>query len=540
MDVPSRSFSVRHWLILLTAACVLPVWIGALWSLDRAAAAKRQLIEENLLHSARILSRLLDGRLTAIRSALVALATSPSIESGDLEGFHRQARQLVGDFPEADIILADADGAELINSYYSFGSTLPRRSRPDLIGELFQTGKPILRSHFRGAGTGRSLIGVDVPVIRNGKVLFDLGASLPCLQLSADLERAGLPPSWIAAFIDGNGVIIGRNVDAGSAIGRPAMTAVGISEQVFESPTVTGTPTVVAVVPVAGTRWGVAVGVPKSDFDAETAWWRNRVLLGIGGLTLFGTAAALLIGIRIAKAIEALVEPAARIGRGEEIRIPGSPIAETERVATALSQASALLQKRRRDLEESVLRERLSRELAATDGLTGLANRRRFDEMLATEFMRHTRSGADLALLMMDVDHFKAFNDHYGHLAGDDCLRRIARVIEAVVARSGDFAARYGGEEFACILPATPLSGARDIAERIWRGVALLDIPHVLSDAPAHVTISLGVASGPCRVGASPLDLVALADRQLYLAKESGRNRIAVASFAGTGRAMES
>ncbi len=164
--------------------------------------------------------------------------------------------------------------------------------------------------------------------------------------------------------------------------------------------------------------------------------------------------------------------------------------------------------------------------LATTDGLTGLANRRRFDEMLELEYARHTRSGAELSLIMLDIDHFKLYNDSYGHVGGDDCLRKVGQTINSAIVRSTDLAARYGGEEFVCLLPMTGHDAAIAIAEKIRLGISSLAIPHCKSSVADHVTTSLGVVTARCVPGRSALHIVALADEQLYAAKSGGRNRI--------------
>jgi diguanylate cyclase (GGDEF)-like protein len=169
-------------------------------------------------------------------------------------------------------------------------------------------------------------------------------------------------------------------------------------------------------------------------------------------------------------------------------------------------------------------RDQLTR-LAITDGLTGLANRRQFDETLLREYARLARHEAELSLLMIDVDHFKAFNDTYGHCKGDDCLRAVARVIADATLRPADLGARYGGEEFACVLPETSAEGANAIAEEIRAKIEMLRIPHACSTGADHVTVSIGVATTRCLPGGSPLDLISEADRQLYRAKLGGRNR---------------
>ncbi len=164
--------------------------------------------------------------------------------------------------------------------------------------------------------------------------------------------------------------------------------------------------------------------------------------------------------------------------------------------------------------------------LSMTDGLTCISNRRRFDQVLTQEYGRHIRSGKELSLILLDIDYFKRFNDHYGHVSGDKCLQQIAGVIGKSVARLGDLAARYGGEEFACILPDTDQHGALLIAERIRQGIINLAIPHEWSDIADCVTASLGVITLTCHKEESASEIVARADELLYKAKDLGRNRI--------------
>ncbi len=183
---------------------------------------------------------------------------------------------------------------------------------------------------------------------------------------------------------------------------------------------------------------------------------------------------------------------------------------------------------RRMRAEESLFNvaSRLS-VIAATDGLTGLANRRSFEADLLHEWKRAVRGKTHLALLILDADWFKSFNDSYGHVEGDEVLRRIAVCIELCIRRPGDVAARYGGEEFVALLPETEIPGATLIAERICAAVAALEIPHANSPL-GHVTVSIGVAvAHPCQ-GGSQIDLVRTADRALYNAKRAGRACVSI------------
>lgn len=164
--------------------------------------------------------------------------------------------------------------------------------------------------------------------------------------------------------------------------------------------------------------------------------------------------------------------------------------------------------------------------LSNTDGLTGIANRRHFDEVLAQEYTRHTRSGANLSLILLDIDYFKLFNDSYGHVKGDECLQQVAQIITNCVGRAADLAARYGGEEFSCILPETNRHEAIIVAEKIRKTIMACAIPHQESKIADCVTASLGVVTVQCTRAKSATDIIRQVDRQLYLAKSMGRNRV--------------
>jgi diguanylate cyclase (GGDEF)-like protein len=208
--------------------------------------------------------------------------------------------------------------------------------------------------------------------------------------------------------------------------------------------------------------------------------------------------------------------------------------AERRRQRWALQAASIRLdrtvQQRTAELEEAKDElERSNQELqllAAQDGLTQIANRRGFDARYAEEWNRCRRNGNWLSLILADVDWFKAYNDHEGHPAGDQCLRDIAAALDVRLKRSGDLLARFGGEEFAILLPETPPNGAEKVAEGLRATVEALQIPHPASETSEHVTISLGIAS--IRPGGDhpPAVLVAAADQQLYRSKSEGRNQI--------------
>lgn len=168
-------------------------------------------------------------------------------------------------------------------------------------------------------------------------------------------------------------------------------------------------------------------------------------------------------------------------------------------------------------------------QLSHLDGLTGIPNRRAFDERLDREWRRAVRAGEHLAAAMVDIDHFKEYNDAHGHLAGDDCLRRVAEALAAGLERAGDFIARYGGEEFICLLNGVDDQGTAVMAERLRADIESLRLPHGASPVSPWVTVSVGAACQRPTQETAPSEVVAAADRQLFTAKRLGRNRISVA-----------
>lgn len=187
------------------------------------------------------------------------------------------------------------------------------------------------------------------------------------------------------------------------------------------------------------------------------------------------------------------------------------------------------------DVTSAVSRERILREQALEmrafshiDGLTGIANRRRYDECIENEFRRARRNTTLLSLIMVDIDYFKNYNDNYGHQAGDVCLKAVATALNGGLHRPGDLLARYGGEEFVVVLPCTNPEGAYLIAENMRVRVEALNISHAASNVADHVTISLGVASLVPHHSRELDELQVAADKALYQAKHEGRNRVAV------------
>lgn len=186
-------------------------------------------------------------------------------------------------------------------------------------------------------------------------------------------------------------------------------------------------------------------------------------------------------------------------------------------------EAFRALEESRQKLAEA---NRTLQKLSSLDGLTGIANRRSFDEILKKEWNRAVRAEKSIGLIMLDIDFFKLYNDHYGHQGGDDCLKKVAKGLESAIHRETDFLARYGGEEFSAVLPDTDLNGAVKVAEEMRLAIQNLKLEHAKSKVADFVSISIGVSAIVPLQGMEPEALIAAADQALYRAKEDGRNRV--------------
>ncbi len=171
------------------------------------------------------------------------------------------------------------------------------------------------------------------------------------------------------------------------------------------------------------------------------------------------------------------------------------------------------------------------RNLVSLDGLTGIANRRAFDERLANAWAQACRDATSLSLMMIDIDYFKRYNDHFGHLKGDICLKRVATALATIANRPYDLVARFGGEEFVCLLPDTQTQGANMLAQRMQAKIEQLQIDHPMSKVSNKLTLSIGIACTLPSYQAQVSQLLQIADEQLYKAKHAGRNQISTVTY---------
>jgi diguanylate cyclase (GGDEF)-like protein len=187
---------------------------------------------------------------------------------------------------------------------------------------------------------------------------------------------------------------------------------------------------------------------------------------------------------------------------------------------------NAVVKSRVRTHVQLKIRTDMLEKLAMVDGLTGISNRRSFDLGLTMEWKRAARSRREISVIMLDIDHFKPYNDNYGHGAGDDCLQRVATSLRSAMHRPADLIARYGGEEFVALLPETDAQGTAEVAEKLGQAVAGLALPHAYSPIADHITVSVGHATRQAAPNQMPQDVLKAADQALYKAKEGGRNQI--------------
>ncbi|HLX16895.1 MAG TPA: diguanylate cyclase [Bradyrhizobium sp.] len=357
--------------------------------------------------------------------------------------------------------------------------------------------------------------------------------------MSKIMSDLGDRPGILAALVDSVGTVLAAPADHADMIGRPlsrlpllspvAARAINLAQTSGSASfsSAEGTKRTINFTQIPGTQSRLIVGIDEARVAADINREIRNAYLQLGLVCLFVLIGALVAAeTLIIRPINTMVAVAKRFGRGEwSVRAANSRMpAEFVPLASAFDTMAAQLAERERELIAS--NDRLT-VMASIDMLSGLANRRGFQSRLDFEWMRAQQHNSELSLLMIDVDHFKPFNDTYGHPEGDACLSRIGETLAGLAAETMGFAGRYGGEEFCLLLPNTDEIRAREIGEMVRTAVLDLAVPHATSSHQT-VTVSVGVASTRPGNGLLLGDLIEAADASLYAAKRSGRNAVAV------------
>ncbi len=532
-------------LAILVVLVVLPVLAFAGQMVLHYARAAHAIQQIQLQANARALSLAVDREIALQQTVAFALSSSHSLARGDLRTFYDRGIEMLGGDNDRRVMLVDRDGTLILNTKTAYGTTLPPSALDPAISEVLRTGQPVVTDLVIGAVTNAPVLGVLVPSLQNGAIRYVVGVGFSPQRMTDLLDAQRLPKSWIASVVDRNGVMVGRSGNARDYVGRSAaadfLHAIAESTDGFgESASEDGRRVEFAFARSELSGWTVAMSVEQLALEAPLYQALLQIAIGGAALVLLACALAVVYGRTISRPIATLAAAAAALGRGERPMPLQLGIKEAQRAAEAIDAAADLIAERDAEresllktleqrvaertceLQESEARLRL---LAATDALTGLPNRRRFDEVFATAWRLALREQSCISLLMIDADYFKAYNDQYGHEAGDTCLRAIAGAIAGLVVRAGDFAARYGGEEFTVLLSSTDAEGALIVAQRIHGAICELNVRH--EGSPIGIaTVSIGVATAIPQHSVDRGTLVRAADRNLYVAKQAGRSRI--------------
>jgi len=307
--------SIRLRVAALVVACVLPVWVAAGLLLYYNFQSRQALTEQRMQETARALTMVVDRELASMQANLSALATTPSLVSGDLPAFYRQAQTALKPYPGADIILSDVTAQELIHTFLPFGVPLPKRAAPQTVRQVYETGKPVITGVYQGAGTRRLQIAVDVPVFRGARVLYDLAMIDSADRLTTVLLQQQLPPEWVGTIFDSNQVIVARTRLAEKFVGRQASPVLGQwmrgnAEGTAEFINFVGVPLVSSFSRSAVSGWTVMIGVPKAVMMAGTWRWLWLTIAGTALLSFTGIALAW----RIGRSVERIERGAHRLG----------------------------------------------------------------------------------------------------------------------------------------------------------------------------------------------------------------------------------
>jgi len=512
---------VRKWgIVWLFAVALIPGILAGAALLFEIYHLQRKELETGALHTARALAQAVDRDLSGIRGKLQILATSPALAQGDLQGFRRQAEDVLqGEGLGSAIVLIDATGQQLLNTLRPNVVDLPKTGHPETLDRTFNQGQPQISDLYVGGVAKRPFVAVEVPVKRGKKVVYALDMGIPPEHLQQLLIDQKLPEGWVASILDSRGTVVARNLRHVESVGKNATPDLLEKMQAskdgsFPSHTLDGTASFVAFSTSAFSGWTVAVGMPRHVLYSNL--YQPLALVALSMLTfLFGGFALAWYSTRYIRnsllSLEQAVDGAAR-GNLELL----VPVSGPREVAQLAGQFNHMLQARKR-AEEQIER------LAYFDPLTNLPNRRLLSDRIQQALARADRGEGQVAVCYLDLDNFKPINDEHGHDAGDRTLLEIARRLQGAV-RANDSVARLGGDEFVLLL--TDLESRAECEAILARVLESVEQP---VEAKEGVTARLSASIGVCLYPGddrAPDILLRHSDQAMYEAKQGGRNRV--------------
>lgn len=545
MQQPARApgTTVRSRLLWLVAACTVPASLGAAVAIGQAYREARAAVEQRAQAAAQAVMDTVDLQLVRAGDALQALGSSPVLTSGDLAAFHRQALQALPHLSGGNIVLSTPAGQQVINTLEPYGQRLPLHGNPALQAAAVAARSAVVSDVFSGGVTRRPMVAVEVPVLRDGTVLYTLAMGFEPEVMSALLARLLPEPNWLIVVTDRQGHIVARTLHPQQWVGRSV--APGLLEAlhrshegVQEMRTLEGAPVLTAFTHSRRTGWSAAVGVPTAVLMAPLWRWLGWLVLGTLLLFALGITLAVSMARQIGAAIRLLVPQAEALGRGLLPEVPPIPLREPQAVAEALLRAGQLLRLRTAERDAATqAREQMrhhSEQLAHEaqhDALTELHNRRGLLAALREAVRKHARDGGSFTLLYLDLDDFKPVNDQLGHAAGDELLRAVGQRLRTGL-READVVARLGGDEFAVLLQGVAMAEVPLIAEALLQR---LSQPYVVRGETVRVTACIGIAGYPDAAHSAEA-LLEAADAAMYRAKAAGKRTWMGSSFGDLPR----
>jgi diguanylate cyclase (GGDEF)-like protein len=523
-------FSVRARLVVLALIMVVPFMADRVRTLEMSRASQARALSVQLLNSARNNAEAQREMVSSIEALLKTVAYTARIgaSSSQFCGMIRSSFNV--DLPWiTSLVVAGADGKIICSTLPNYDG-LNLDDRPYFQSAL-KTHEMVLSSYVLSRVTGQpALLAAYSAPPAEGQPQFVVVAGISLRWMTQLMNGVRNRPGVTASVVDAQGTVLAES-EGSESVGRRMndqfLLNVLASQAAGSTTTLApdGTRRALSFARIPDTGLSLLVSVDESrivgDIDREI---RNAYL------QLALVSIAVLLGAwmfaerLIMRPIRVLTTMATRLGQGDfstrSDRTTMPP--EFAQLTTELNVMASQLGERERELRAS--NNQLS-VLASLDSLSGLANRRGFDSRLGFEWVRAEHSGHSLALMMIDIDHFKLFNDTYGHLEGDACLRHVGETLAMIADQVTGFAARYGGEEFSLMIPTIDAARAREIGEMVRRAIEQLNVPN--SAAPlGYLTVSVGIAIGRPSPDMDATGLVEAADAGLYAAKRRGRNLV--------------